>query len=109
MPTLRSATASEGLRTRALLNTDSSSLLRHVLGAQVQYPWDVLGIYRVFVKARAPNPYETWIESNAHTSDQCNEERRLLWHGVPWSSLLGNMDRGLQIKKKAGGMFGNGI
>jgi poly [ADP-ribose] polymerase 2/3/4 len=69
-------------------------------------------IYRVFVKANLPNPYQDWIESK-RGNDPCGEERFLLWHGTPPDSLLGILDLGLQIRRPGanltGSMFGNGI
>ena len=71
-----------------------------------------LGIYEVYVKPGAPNPYKDWIESKSPDA-LLVEERRLVWHGTPRASLLGILDRGLQIRQKGaditGGMFGEAI
>lgn len=85
---------------------EKSSNHRHYLTLELQ------DIYRVFMKAKLPNPYRDWIEAK-QGHDVCGEERLLLWHGTPLDSLLGILDLGLQIRRRGaswtGTMFGNGI
>ncbi|KAH7027233.1 poly polymerase catalytic domain-containing protein [Microdochium trichocladiopsis] len=94
--------------------------------------FEVMDIYRVFIKSGLPNAYQEWIDSKTPTSDTNTvstsgsslnsdpqtssrdaEDRRLLWHGTPLDSLLGILDLGLQIRRRGasftGTMFGNGI
>ncbi|OQV10444.1 PolyADP-ribose polymerase catalytic domain-containing protein, partial [Cladophialophora immunda] len=72
-------------------------------------------IYRVFVKARLPNPYRDWLEAKEaqQDGDPAGDMRLLLWHGTPLDSLLGILDLGLQIRRRGaswtGTMFGNAI
>lgn len=59
------------------------------------------GIYRVFTKTKAENPFDDWIQSsNNNKINSSKPSRLLLWHGTPLASLLGILEHGVQIHKR---------
>ncbi|KAM7200676.1 hypothetical protein V8F20_005178 [Naviculisporaceae sp. PSN 640] len=62
--------------------------------------FEIQGIYRVFTKTKAKNPYHDWLRSTKEDQSPNRRNRLLLWHGTHISSLLSILETGLQIRKR---------
>ncbi|KAH7016024.1 uncharacterized protein B0I36DRAFT_354902 [Microdochium trichocladiopsis] len=73
-------------------STEYRELCQYLFGSNQpthKMSFEIKDIYEVFVKTRARNAYENWIQSR---EDRDTEERLLLWHGTRLSSLHGILD-----------------
>ncbi|KAH7012492.1 uncharacterized protein B0I36DRAFT_355898 [Microdochium trichocladiopsis] len=81
-------------------STEYRELCQYLFGSNQpthKMSFEIKDIYEVFVKTRARNAYDDWIQSR---EDRDTEERLLLWHGTRLSSLHGILDVGLQIRRR---------